>query len=146
MFIRTLIMYFLVSERRGHHRFRLTSRKNYERKKAAKKRATQVSVQRGGTKDVQRSGTKDKQRSGTKDVQRDGTKDVKRGGTKDEEQCTGNVSTLLLSLPSSLFTDHPVPDLTVLSRRLFRMESINEGLLGVFLFSLLFIFRVDQCI
>ena len=90
-------MYFLVSERRGHRRFRLTSRKNYEQKKAAKKRATQVSVQRGGTKDVQRSGTKD----------------VQRGGTKDEEQCTGNVSTLLLSLPSSLFTDHPVPDLTV---------------------------------
>ena len=106
-----------MSERKGHRKFRLTSRKNYERKKATKRKAAQVSVKCGET-----------------------------NLTKDEEQCTGTISTLLLSLPSSLFTDHPVPDLTVLSRRLFRMESINEGLLVVFLCSLLFIFRVDQCI
>lgn len=47
--------------------------------------------------------------------------------SKDEKQCTDTISTLLLSLPLSLYTDNVVPDLNVLSRRLFRMESINEG-------------------
>lgn len=47
--------------------------------------------------------------------------------SKDEKQCTDTISTLLLSLPLSLYTDNVVPDLSVLSRRLFRMESINEG-------------------
>lgn len=84
-----------MSERRGHRKFRLTSRKNYERKKAAKKKITQASVM--------------------------------QSESKDEKQCTDTISTLLLSLPLSLYTDNVVPDLSVLSRRLFRMESINEG-------------------
>ena len=94
-----LLFYLLVTERRGHRKFRLTSRKNYERKKAAKK-AIQASVS--------------------------------QGGNNDEKQCTDTVSTLLLSLPLSVYTDSAVSDLSVLSRRLFRMESINEGLFIVY--------------
>ena len=46
-----LLFYLLVSEKRGHRKFRLTSRKNYERKKALKK-ATQASVvTQGGNND-----------------------------------------------------------------------------------------------
>ena len=97
-----LLLYLLVSERRGHRKFRLTSRKNYERKKAARK-ATQASI-----------------------VQ---------DGNSDEKHCADAVSTLSLSLPLSLYTDSEVSDLSLLSRRLFRMESINEGLFIMFLCS-----------
>ena len=48
-----IFYYLLVSERRDHRKFKLTSRKNYERKKAAKKKAAQASVKQGGTKDEQ---------------------------------------------------------------------------------------------
>ena len=39
-----------------------------------------------------------------------------QGGNNDEKQCTNTVSTLLLSLPISLYTDSEVSDLRVLSR------------------------------
>ena len=53
------------------------------------------------------------------------------------QSTTDTVSILLLFLPLSLYTDSAVSDLSVLSRRLFRMESINEGLFMVFLCCLL---------
>lgn len=99
-----LVLHLLVSERRGHRKFRLTSWKNYERRKKAAKKATQVSVRK----------------------------------------CTDTVSTLPLSLPLSLYTDGTIFDLSVLSRRLFWIESINEGWFILFLCSLFYIyFRVD---
>lgn len=59
-------------------------------------------------------------------------------------RCTDTVSTLPLSLPLSLYTDGTIFDLSVLSRRLFWIESINEGWFILFLCSLFYIyFRVD---
>ena len=99
-----------VSERRGHRKFRLTSRKNYERKKAAKKKAPP------------------------------------QQNKMEEHQCAEAVTTLPFSLPLSLYTDQALPTLSVLSRRLFRIESINEGTFVMFVLLLVYIVcRVDQC-
>ena len=60
-----------------------------------------------------------------------------QGGNNDEKQCMDTVSTLLLSLPLSLYTDSAVSYLSVLSRQLLWMESINKGLFTVFVCYLL---------
>ena len=84
--------YNMSEGRRGHQKFRLTNRKNYEQKKAARKRAA-VNV-----------------------------------GNVTTEECLVEPSSLPLAVPLTLYTDQTLSSLNVLSRRLHRMESINEGL------------------
>ena len=76
-------------------KFKLTNRKNYEQKKAARKKAVQAAS-----------------------VNVD-------DGTLPIEECE-----LPLALPLTIYTNQTLSSLNLLSRRLHRMESINEGLLG----------------
>ena len=94
-----------MTERRGHRKLRLCSKKNYERKRTEARRQALLATS-----------------CGRKPI----TLNQFTGSSNDEIQ--ENTVSLNVSLPLSYFTDHSVRSLEVLHRRLHMIDTISEGM------------------
>ena len=87
-----------MSERRGHRKLRLYSKKNYEKKR------TEARCQALLAKSCERKPT---------------------GSSNDNNE---NIVSLKVSIPLSYYTDNSVQSLEILHKRLHMIDTINEGM------------------
>ena len=101
-----------MSERRGHQKLRLCSKKNYEWKRAASKRHASLITGSGTDLSVLPHGT-----------------DLSCGSIHQQrpEEMNQEVISLNISVPLSFFTDQAVLSLDVLDRRLQKIDTTCEG-------------------
>lgn len=97
-----------MSEKKGHRKLRLCSKKNYEKKRTEARRRALL------TKSC------DRELPDTSSQFLESSK---------KSQVEENIVSLHVSIPLSYFTDYPVQSLEVLHRRLHMVDTISEGML-----------------
>jgi len=119
-----------MSERRGHRKLRLCSKKNYERKRAASKHRALLN-----SSDLS-DGSKLPHVTDLSVVPHDATSSEhqQKCVEKNQEEISFNIS-----VPLSFFTDEAVSSLDALDRRLQKVDSTLEGMFSYYLYSCLYV-------